>query len=120
MSGAVDFTKKAVEIGTAPMWAPVKAAVNLIKDGDNPIKDMGRSTRRVIGNSKDVVVDPLMEGLRGEQEPLNIAAPVDPAVKLEADKKERARVKRQAEIDILTDRPGRGGTILTDQFTYNV
>jgi len=35
-------------------------------------------------------------------------------------KVERQRVRRQETINILTDRPGRGGTILTDQYQYKV
>lgn len=54
--------------------------------------------------------------------------PEDPAAVADRNKKEKLRAKRQAEIDILTDRPGRAGrssstgseTILTDQYTYKV
>ena len=59
-------------------------------------------------------------GMAGDQPaPLNIAAE-DPAQVADEAVKKKSRAKRQAEIDILTDRPGRGGTILTDQYTYNV
>lgn len=56
----------------------------------------------------------------GEQNVADPGTPVDPNAVNEANKKEKARVRRQAEIDILTDRPGRGGTILTDQYNYKV
>jgi hypothetical protein len=56
----------------------------------------------------------------GEQEVADPGTPIDPNAVAEANKKEKARARRQAEIDILTDRPGRGGTILTDQYQYKV
>lgn len=116
MSGAVDTTKKVLEVAAFPVVAPAKAAFELAKDGKNPFKSLGESARNAVGTT----VGAFMEGVKGPEHPLNIADPIDPAVEAEKTKKERQRVKRQAEIDILTDRPGRGGTILTDQFTYNV
>jgi hypothetical protein len=50
----------------------------------------------------------------------DITAPPDLALEADKAKKEKVRVKRQAQIDILTDKPGRGGPILTDDFTYKV
>jgi hypothetical protein len=47
-------------------------------------------------------------------------APIDVEAVAADNKKAAARAKRQAQIDILTDRPGRGGAILTDQYQYKV
>lgn len=120
MSGAADTAKKAAVAVTSPIWVAPKAAFNLAAEGKNPFRDVGDSVRTVVGNTNEVAIQPFMEGMAGEQAVPNIADPVDPAAEADKAKKERARVKRQAEIDILTDRPGRGGTILTDQYTYNV
>jgi hypothetical protein len=122
MSGAVDFGKSVVQAASLPVVAGPKAAFDLVTDGKNPLRSVGESVKTSVGAAKKII-QPGMEGLAGNPQaaaPVNIADPVDPAKLAKEQEKERQRVKRQAEIDILTDRPGRGGTILTDKYTYNV
>jgi len=44
----------------------------------------------------------------------------DPAAVAAAAEKEKARKARQFQIDTMTGQPGRGGTILTDNYQYKV
>jgi hypothetical protein len=119
MSGAVDAGKKVLDVTAFPVVAPAKAAFDLATKGKNPLKSVGESAKKAMGSGMSIL-DPALEGAGlGKKELPNIAVE-DPAAKAEADKRERERIRRQAEIDILTDRPGRGGTILTDRYTYNV
>lgn len=119
MSGAVETVKKAVEATALPIIAGPKAAFDLVTEGTNPFRSVGGSVKKAAGNAMDTV-RPGLEGagLVG-QPPATIVADDPATIAAEAEKK-KARAKRQAEIDILTDRPGRGGTVLTDQYTYNV
>lgn len=120
MSGAVDTVKKVAEVTALPILAPARAAFDLATEGTNPIRSVGGSVKKAVGNVKEVALQPFMEGAGMVPEaPLSIVGDDPAQVAADAEKK-RQRAKRQAEIDILTDRPGRGGTILTDQFTYNV
>lgn len=123
MSGAVNTVKSLAQTGYD---FTVKAPVNTVESMYNTAKDGGslgsilgagvrQATKPGIALAKDV-----LGGVMGKpDQPANIAAD-DPAAIEDAAKKEKARAKRQAQIDILTDRPGRGGTVLTDQYTYNV
>lgn len=86
------------------------------KGFDGAVKaTVGKSAEGVkvnMGNIKGAVSgDPAAPQTIVAEDPATVAA--------EAEKK-KARAKRQAEIDILTNKPGRGGTVLTDQYTYNV
>jgi hypothetical protein len=120
MSGAVNTVKDVATVVSSPMWMPVKAGVNLVAHGTNPIRDLGDSAKIVMGGTKRSVVDPFMQGAGLASEPPPNIAAEDPAAVAERDRKDRARVKRQTEVDLLTGQPGRGGTILTDQYQYNV
>jgi hypothetical protein len=122
MSGAVDFAKNVVQATSAPITAPITAVKDLVTEGKNPVRSLGESAAKAVGAAKKVIAPGLQGAGLGPNgaPPVNIADPVDPAKVAEDQAKERQRVKRQAEIDILTDRPGRGGTILTDKYTYNV
>lgn len=86
----------------------------------NP-KNAGRNVVNGVKGALDAVKQGAVDVgiLRAPPEDLNIAAE-DPNAISEKDAAARARAKRQAQIDILTDRPGRGGTILTDQYQYKV
>lgn len=118
--GPAKAAKDVLKVTALPMYAGPKAAFDLITKGKNPIRSVGES----IGGAAESAMHLATPGLEGaglvSNEELPNIAVEDPAAKADADKKNRARVKRQAEIDILTDRPGRGGTILTDKYTYNV
>jgi hypothetical protein len=121
MSGAAESAKKILQVTSLPMAAPIVAAKDLITKGENPLRSVGRQVGTAAGTIMESGLNPLAEGagLVSDQALPNIAAD-DPAATAEAAKKEKARTKRQAEIDLLTDRPGRGGTILTDQYVYKV
>lgn len=120
MSGAVEVAKDVAQVGAFPILAPAKAAVELVTKGKNPIRSIGESGRKAAGSAMDLV-SPGLEGAGlVNNEPLPNIAIEDPILKAEEEKKQKARVKRQTQIDILTDKPGRGGTILTDNYTYNV
>lgn len=109
--------RTAQAIGTGQKGAGLAGLRPFVRSLTNPGED------KMIGsgsNFKTGVNDNSVGGVFGNPEPLNIAAPIDAAAVAEQDKKDKARAKRQAEIDILTDRPGRGGTILTDQYQYKV
>jgi hypothetical protein len=120
MSGAVDFVKNIAEVGAFPMVAPVKAAVDLIGEGKNPLRSIGESAKKAVQTTGQIL-QPGLEGagLASDPPPLSIVAD-DPAAVADDAEKKKARAKRQAEIDIMTGQPGRGGTILTDQYTYQV
>ncbi len=60
------------------------------------------------------------KGLFGAPDPVPNVAIEDPAAVAQADAQKRAAAKRQTQIDILTGQPGRGGTILTDNYQYKV
>lgn len=127
MSGVVENVIKPAAKVAAVMYNPAVSAgtmaVSAVK-GEGTARTLGAPASAVVGGSKNIMKGtmPALGDLGVVDIPRvpNIAAPEDPAVAEEAAKKEKARAKRQAEIDILTDRPGRGGTILTDQYTYNV
>ena len=59
-------------------------------------------------------------GIIDSPEPLPSVVIEDPAQVAERDKMEKARARRQAQIDLQKGQPGRGGTILTDQYRYNL
>lgn len=94
-----------------------------IKDGKDAGEIIGASAAPIVARGKGLAGSVgVSSGLKSAEVP-NIAdsiETIDPAVEAEAARKERVRTKRQAEIDILTDKPGRGGTILTDNYKYNV
>lgn len=81
----------------------------VIRAGAAPLIDRAKG---IMGDVKDMVSGP-------QAAPLSIVAEDPAAVAADAEKK-KAQAKRKAEIDIMTGQPGRGGTILTDQYTYNV
>lgn len=150
MSGAVQtvgkVAEKALDIYTAPTQAIKKAVVRSGVAGEEGNKFIGnwnseaqywQKGAKAVGEGKGVSgfisgtagsnfkdtkgqVGSFMSMINpGEPPPATIVAE-DPAVVADKANKEKARAKRQAEIDILTNTPGRGGTILTDQYTYNV
>lgn len=85
-------------------------------------KGIGEGTRAAYGPGVSQIAaqgSGAVGGILGEKEVPSVVAD-DPAERARKDREERARVRRQAEIDILTDRPGRGGTILTDSYKYKV
>jgi hypothetical protein len=109
MSGAVPVLKDVAKTVVSPMTLPIQTAIGVAKG-----KGIGRSFMESdFGEAANFVVG-------GKKEELPNIAVQDPSVIEEANKKERERVRRQAQIDIMTDKPGRGGTILTDKYTYNV
>lgn len=59
-------------------------------------------------------------GIFGESAPLPTVVVENPADVARKAEVEKARAKRKAEQDILTGQPGRGGTILTDSYKYQV
>lgn len=123
MSGAVNTVKSLAQAGYD---ATVKTPVNTVGSMYNTAKD-GGSLGSILGAGIKQAAKPgvtlakdVLGGVMGKpDQPANIASE-DPAVVAAEAEKEKARAKRQAQIDILTDRPGRGGTVLTDQYTYNV
>ena len=121
MSGAVDTTKNYLQVAAAPIYAAPKAAFDLVTKGKNPIASVGGTVKGAAGAAMDLATPGLKEaGLVNNQPLPNIADPINPAAEAAKADAERKRVKRQAEIDLLTDKPGRGGTILTDQYSYKV
>lgn len=88
------------------VFAPIAAGRTLVEGGKAAVQG-GISVGQEIGLLPEDPTAP------------NIAAE-DPAARASADAKARARAKRQAEVDILTGTPGRGGTILTDNYDYKV
>lgn len=121
MSGAVNTVKDVVKATSLPIVAPYKAAAELVTKGKNPLRSIGEQAKSAAGSAMKAAT-PALEGLGlVNDEPLpSIADPVDPNKVAEDGKREKARARRQAEIDLLTNKPGRGGTILTDQYTYKV
>lgn len=83
--------------------AQIKSGVSLAKEGAGEAVNVGRDV-----------------GLLSQKPNIQNIGEDSPADTAEADKVARARAKRQAQVDILTDRPGRGGTILTDNYSYQV
>lgn len=126
MSGAVKTAANA-------FMSPVNAAISFGKSAAKG-NDLGMLARDTVRGSINPVLhandygvgginaNPGTEssGIFGAPDKLPDITIEDPAAVAEADRKNRARVKRQAEIDILTDRPGRGGTVLTDNYSYKV
>ena len=64
----------------------------------------------IIANSKQTY-GKVMGEIKGEQAPLPTVAPQDPAAAADADRKAKIAAKRKAHVDLLTDRPGRGGIL---------
>lgn len=123
MSGAVDTVKDVGRTVLAPMYIPAKAGYDLVTKGANPIKTTGQEIGKDVNTVKGKAVDPLVQGISsgmGVNSDLPNIAVDDPAAKAQADAQARARTKRQTEIDILKGQPGRGGTVLTDNYQYNV
>jgi hypothetical protein len=122
MSGAVQAVKSVAQTGYDISVAPVRGAIDTVQSlgrGEGLGKALGKGVKANVAPYVDLGKG-IVGGAMGEPETPNIADPIDPAKVDAENKKERARVKRQAEIDILTDRPGRGGTILTDNYQYKV
>lgn len=118
MSGAVKTVQKVAE--ATPVYAGAKAVTNLVMHGTNPLRDAGGTLGNALGNAKETLVKPLMEGISGGPQDIPSVAAEDPSAVAAADKKAQAAAKRQTQIDILTKKPGRGGTILTDNYQYQV
>ncbi len=118
MSGAVDFVKPIVEAATSPVWIAPKAAFNLVTEGKNPIKDVGESVGTVIKDISKSTVEPFMSGLQGDKKPVPNIAVQDPNAVKAQNEAQRAAAVRQAQVDQMTSTPGRGGTILTDNYNY--
>ena len=119
MSGAVDVGRALA----APFVAPIVAGEQFIQKGTNPIKGFGKEIGRDFNALKDNVAAPVASGFAegaGLNQDLPNIAVDDPAAKQAADEKNRARAKRQTQLDILQGQPGRGGTVLTDNYQYNV
>lgn len=123
MGGAVNQVAKAAAVVASPVVATAQMAGNLAS-GES-LKDSILSPVRTIveggkGTAKIAAAGGQEVGLLPKPpEGINIGM-VDPAQAKTDDSAARARAKRQAEIDLLTDRPGRGGTILTDNYSYKV
>lgn len=131
MSGAVEIAQKVIQAPAQAIERNVGGTVGDIfkntfsRDTANSAASLGALSKGKLGGAVKPYVQRAGEIKaqvtgQDQQAPVNIAAPVDVAAEQDRANKERARAKRQAEIDILTDRPGRGGTILTDQYTYKV
>lgn len=120
MSGAVNTVKDVGTALSAPMWMAPKAAFNLVAHGTNPMRDVGDSIKTVAGAAKKGVVNPIMQGAGLSQPELPTIAPEDPGAAATAAAQARAAAARQVQIDTLTNKPGRGGTILTDSYQYRV
>lgn len=120
--GTVKTAGDALKTITAPAYIPAKAGFDLVTKGANPLKTVGKEIGKDMNFLGEKVVNPIAGGIAEGmgQEPMPNIAEEDPSAVAENAKKERARVKRQTEIDILTDRPGRGGTILTDDYSYRL
>lgn len=139
MSGAVNFVKQVAtnvvdDVKLLPKQ-PGKGAVGLMSTyagaasggllGGSVYRGTAKGATEGSGVVKGSMTSPAgqltSETIGGEKKPppATIAAE-DPAVVAAESEKKKARAKRQAEIDILTDKPGRGGTVLTDQYKYNV
>ncbi len=115
-----DFVKndKLLRDGAATLRDPAQDAIGAAAEGKGASGALSASAGKSSSNLKRNMGN-ISAGINPQAAPATIVAEDPAAVQSEAEKK-KARAKRQAEIDILTDRPGRGGTILTDQYTYNV
>lgn len=120
MSGAVNAVKEAATVLSAPIWMPAKAGFNFVAHGTNPISDLGDSVKTVVKDTKDTVVEPFMKGAAGDQPAVPNIAADDPVAAQKAAQLQRAQAQRQVQVDTLTKQPGRGGTILSDNFGYKV
>lgn len=125
MGGAAQQTVKSVAKVAATIASPVvqtaQIGISALK-GEGASKALAAPARSIVQNSKEAVASApgtLVEtGLaEAPKAPASILAD-DPAAVAEDAKKRKEAARRQAEIDILTDRPGRGGTILTDNYNY--
>jgi len=126
MAGAV---KTAVNAYMSPVNAAIGAAKAIGKGEDlvGITKSTVRSGINPVLHANDYKFGGITEkpgtqykGLLGDTAPVDVPPPVDPVAVQAENERAKARAKRQSEIDILTDRPGRGGTILTDQYQYKV
>lgn len=122
MGGAVGtVAKKAVEIAATPYTATTQMAVAAAKgEGLNksifkPISSAASNTRDIVSNTTAALDEAGI--VAAPSSPASIVA-ADPAIAAAEAAKKKEAARRQAEIDILTDRPGRGGTILTDNYNY--
>lgn len=119
MSGAVNTVKDVVTAASAPIWMPYKAGFNLVAHGTNPFRDVGDSIHTAAGAASQSVVKPIMDGITPQKPLPDITAP-DPNAVMSQQQAARHAAARQMQIDTMTSKPGRGGTILTDNFQYKV
>lgn len=122
MGGSVTKTiGKAAAIIASPVAATASLVGGVVKDGaagiKAPVKDVVSGVKSGISVGKEFAQD--VGALPPDPEVPNIAAD-DPGETAEQARLAKARARRQAEVDLLTGQPGRGGTILTDNYNYQV
>lgn len=123
MSGAVSSISK---VGNA-VWQGAKTAydynpylivgrtVSAMSHGDSLGQSLGSGIAPAVDNTKNLV-----SGIMGSSAaPPNIATP-DPAAIAAASKQAQIAAMRQAQIDAQSNSPSRGGTVLTDNYSYRV
>lgn len=89
-----------------------------VEDGKSPTDVVKAGVNPGLANSKKTLGIFKQDIMGGEEAPPVSIVAEDPAAVAADAKKKKEAARRQAEIDILTDRPGRGGTILTDNYNY--
>lgn len=128
MSGAAkaaEDVKNYTRIAFLPYAMAGEAIYKGATKGVNPLKSVGRQAGKAYSTIADDYVAPTVgafqsgAGMEAPEAPPSIAVE-DPEVAADNEKKRRAKAARDTQVDILTDRPGRGGTILTDQYNYKV
>ncbi len=125
MGGAAQQTVKSIAQVAATVASPVVAtgemAYSALK-GDGATKSLAAPIRSIVGGTRETLAGApatLAEAgiVDAPKAPASILAEDPAAVAADAAKKKEA-ARRQAEVNILTDKPGRGGTILTDNYNY--
>lgn len=96
-----------------------KTALKNLTESDSFGNAIGGAIRPYVEDMKGTYGE-VLGGIKGPAEPLPNVAVEDPNARAEADKKERARARRQQEVDILTGQPGRGGTVANSSYGYRV
>lgn len=126
MGGVVNTVRKVAD----PFITQVrKDVVGMAMSGPKAIQSLsrGEGLQKAISANLHSSLDPGLDLVKGAKSAFtgedknvpNIAAE-DPELKAQRDQAARARAKRQEEVNLLTGQPGRGGTVLTDNYNYKV
>ncbi len=126
MSGAIEAVKKVAQMGYDTGVGGLRSAQSLAQG--NSVSDAfnagaGRGIKGDVAGIKSIagpIVGGVVQDFKGDPDNVPNVAAADPAAQSAEAARQRAVAQRQEQINAQNNKPGRGGTILTDNFQYKV